>query len=193
MTAVLDGKKIAILATDGVERVEFEGPRDALISAGAEIEVLSLSAGDFQSFDHLDPAATFTADKAVADADAAEYDGLLIPGGVANGDLLRGDSDAVAFVARVAERRTPIGSICHGPWVLLEAGLVEGRNVTSWPSLATDLRNAGANWSDQEVVVDQGMVTSRKPDDIPAFSDKLVEEFAEGRHEDAPQPDHTGS
>ena len=188
MESTLEGKKIAILATDGVERVELEGPRDALINAGAEIEVLSLEAGEFRSFDHLEPASVLVADVAVADADATDYDGLVIPGGTLNSDLLRGDDEAVAFVAAVAEQKKPIGAICHGPWVLLEAGLVDGRNVTSFPSLKTDLKNAGANWSDEQVVVDQGMVTSRKPEDIPAFSDKLIEEFAEGPHEHAPQP-----
>lgn len=188
MSSTLAGKKIAILATDGVERVELEGPRDALRDAGAEIELLSLKSGDFQGFDHLDPVTTFHADKAVGDADAADYDGLLIPGGVANGDFLRGDEDAVRFVAGVAERKVPIASICHGPWILIEAGIVDGRTMTSWPSLQTDLRNAGAEWVDREVVVDEGLVTSRNPGDIPAFSAKAVEEFAEGRHQDAPTP-----
>ncbi len=188
MPATLEGKKIAILATNGVERVELEGPRDALRDAGADIELLSLEAGEFQGFDHLDQVTTFRADKAVGDADAADYDGLVIPGGVANGDFLRADEDAVRFVAGVAERKVPIASICHGPWILIEAGIVDGRTVTSWPSLQTDLRNAGAEWVDQEVVVDEGLVTSRNPDDIPAFSAKAVEEFAEGRHEDAPTP-----
>lgn len=188
MAAALTGKKIAILATDGVERVELEAPRDALRDAGAQIELLSLEPGEFQGFDHLDPATTFTADRAVADADPAAYDGVVIPGGVANGDFLRADADAIRFVAGVAERKVPIASICHGPWILIEAGVVDGRKVTSWPSLQTDLRNAGAEWVDEEVVVDEGLVTSRNPDDLPAFSAKAVEEFAEGPHEDAPRP-----
>lgn len=188
MAATLEGKKIAILATDGVERVELEGPRDALRDAGADIELLSLEPGEFQGFDHLDQAATFTADRRVSEADPAAYDGLLIPGGVANGDFLRADDDAIRFVAGVAERKIPIASICHGPWILIEAGLVAGRKVTSWPSLRTDLRNAGAEWVDEEVVVDEGLVTSRRPDDVPAFSAKAIEEFAEGPHEDAPRP-----
>lgn len=188
MAATLQGKKIAILATDGVERVELEGPRDALRDAGASIELLSLEDGEFQGFDHLDPSASFTPDKKVSDASPADYDGLVIPGGVANGDFLRSDADAIRFVTGVAERKVPIASICHGPWILIEAGVVDGRTVTSWPSLQTDLRNAGAEWVDKEVVVDEGLVTSRKPDDIPAFSAKAIEEFAEGPHEDAPEP-----
>lgn len=188
MAATLEGKKIAILATDGVERVELEGPRDALRDAGASIEMLGLEPGEFKGFDHLDESTTFTADKTVADATPADYDGVVIPGGVANGDFLRADADAIRFVAGVAERKIPIASICHGPWILIEAGIVDGRKVTSWPSLQTDLRNAGADWVDEEVVVDEGLVTSRKPDDVPAFCAKAIEEFAEGPHEDAPQP-----
>lgn len=180
MAQTLEGKKIAILATDGVERVELEGPRDALVGAGADVVLLSLEDGDFRSFDHLDPAATFTAERRVADADPADYDGLVIPGGVANGDLLRADDDAVTFVAAVAGRQTPIAAICHAPWILIDAGLADGRRLTSYPSLQTDLRNAGATWVDEEVVVDDGLVTSRNPDDIPAFSASAIEQFAAG-------------
>lgn len=189
MARTLEGKTIAILATDGVERVELERPRDALRDAGADIRMLGLQAGDFRSFDHLEPATLFTAEQAVADADAGDYDGVVIPGGVANGDFLRADADAVGFVRAVAARKTPIASICHGPWILIDAGVADGRTMTSYPSLQTDLRNAGADWVDREVVVDQGLVTSRNPDDLDAFCAKAVEEFAEGPHRDAPAPD----
>jgi len=178
MSQTLEGRKIAILATDGVERVELEGPRDALVEAGADIELLSLEDGDFRGFDHLDQSATFTAQRRVADADPADYDGLVLPGGTTNGDVLRVDADAVSFVAAVAERGTPIAAICHAPWILIEAGVANGRTLTSWPSLQTDLQNAGATWVDEEVVVDDGLVTSRKPDDVPAFSEKAIEQFA---------------
>jgi deglycase len=184
----LDGKRIAFLATDGVEQVELTEPLKAVRDAGAEVDLISLKKGDFQGFDHLDKADTFTADKAVADASADDYDGLVQPGGVANPDFLRADDDAVAFFRAFFEARKPVGVICHGPWMLVEAGVAKGRKVTSWPSVRTDLRNAGADWVDEEVVVDEGLVTSRKPDDLPAFCAKIVEEFAEGRHEDAPQP-----
>jgi deglycase len=184
----LDGKRIAFLATDGVEQVELTEPMKAVKDAGAEVDLISLEKGDFQGFNHLDHGDTFTADKAVADADPADYDGLVQPGGVANPDFLRADRDAVAFFRAFFEARKPVGVICHGPWMLVEAGVANGRKVTSWPSVRTDLRNAGADWVDEEVVVDEGLVTSRKPDDLPAFCAKIVEEFAEGRHEDAPQP-----
>jgi protease I len=184
----LDGKRIAFLATDGVEQVELTQPMKAVRDAGAEVDLISLEKGDFQGFNHLDHGDTFTANKAVADADAADYDGLVQPGGVANPDFLRADADAVAFFRAFFEAKKPVGVICHGPWMLVEAGVAEGRKVTSWPSVRTDLRNAGADWVDEEVVVDEGLVTSRKPDDLPAFCAKIVEEFAEGRHEDAPQP-----
>jgi protease I len=184
----LDGRRIAFLATDGVEQVELTEPMKAVKDAGAEVDLISLEKGDFQGFNHLDHGDTFTADKAVADADPADYDGLVQPGGVANPDFLRADRDAVAFFRAFFEAKKPVGAICHGPWMLVEAGVAEGRKVTSWPSVRTDLRNAGADWVDEEVVVDEGLVTSRKPDDLPAFCAKIVEEFAEGRHEDAPRP-----
>jgi protease I len=189
----LDGKTIAILATDGVEQVELTEPRKALDQEGATTELVGLEAGEIQGFDHLDHADKLPIDKTVKDVSADDYDGILIPGGVANGDFLRADEDAVKLVAAFAEQRKPIASICHGPWILVEAGIVKGRTVTSWPSLQTDIRNAGGTWVDAEVQVDQGLVTSRKPDDIPAFSAKAVEEFAEGRHEDMPQPSGTAS
>jgi protease I len=184
----LNGKRIAFLAADGVEQVELIEPRKAVEKEGAEVELISLEQGEFQGFEHLDKGQTFTADKAVADANADDYDAIVQPGGVANPDFLRANPDAVRFFRAFFDAKKPAGVICHGPWMLVEAGVAQGRTVTSWPSLQTDLRNAGATWVDEEVVVDQGLVTSRKPDDLPAFCAKIVEEFAEGRHEDAPQP-----
>jgi len=178
----LDGKRIAFLATDGVEQVELTEPLKAARDAGAETELISLQKGRFQGFNHLDKGDTFDADKAVGDADASDYDGLVLPGGVANPDFLRTDADAVAFVRSFFEHAKPVAAICHGPWTLVEAGVVEGRTLTSWPSLQTDLRNAGATWVDEEVHVDSGLVTSRRPDDLPAFCAKMVEEMAEGEH-----------
>jgi protease I len=189
----LDGKRIAFLATDGVEQVELTEPLEAVKAEGAEVELISLKKGEFQGFDHLDKGQTFTADKAVGDANADDYDAIVQPGGVANPDFLRMDPDAVRFFRAFFDAKKPAGVICHGPWMLVEADVVRGRTVTSWPSLKTDLRNAGANWIDEEVVVDQGLVTSRKPDDLPAFNAKIVEEFAEGRHERAPDPAGTGA
>lgn len=181
--ATLTDHTIAILATEGVERVELEEPRKALQEAGATVELVGLSTDSFRSFDHLDPSGTEeTPDVAVADADPEKYDGLLLPGGVANPDQLRGDEDAVAFAKAFFAAGKPVAAICHAPWLLVEADVVKGRKVTSFPTLQTDLRNAGATWVDEEVVVDQGLVTSRKPDDIPAFNAKAIEEFAEGRH-----------
>jgi protease I len=181
----LNGKKIAILAADGVEQVELTEPRKAVENEGADVVLVSVEAGDFQGFNHLDKADTFTADKAVKDVSAEEFDGLLLPGGVANPDFLRTDEDAVGFVRDFARSGKPIGVICHGPWTLVEAGVLEGRTITSWPSLKTDIRNAGGTWVDEEVHVDNGLVSSRKPDDLPAFCAKVVEEFCEGRHEAA--------
>jgi protease I len=184
----LQGKKIAILATDGVEQVELTEPRKALEDAGATIELLSIKDGEIQGFNHLDKADTFGVDKHVRDADPGDYDGLMLPGGVANPDFLRMDADAMRFVAAVARAHTPIAAICHAPWSLVETGIVKGRTVTSWPSLKTDIRNAGGTWVDEEVVVDAGLTTSRNPDDIPAFNAKMIEEFQEGPHDDAPEP-----
>ena len=182
MAGKLEGKKIAILATDGVEQVELVEPRKALEDAGAATDLVSFEEGEIQGFDHLDHADKLTVDRALSDASADEYDGLLIPGGVANGDFLRADEDAVRFTADVATAGKPIAAICHAPWVLVEAGLVKGRTVTSFPSLKTDIRNAGGTWVDEEVHVDRGLVTSRKPDDLPAFCAKTIEEIAEGVH-----------
>jgi protease I len=189
----LDGKKVAFLATDGVEQVELIEPRKAVEGEGADVDLISLEKGEFQGFEHLDKGQTFKADKAVKDADPDDYDGLVLPGGVANPDFLRGDADAVRFVRSFVEAKKPIGAICHGPWTLVEADVIKGRTLTSWPSLQTDIRNAGATWVDEEVHVDQGIVTSRKPDDLPAFNAKVVEEIAEGRHERAPEPAGTGA
>ena len=180
----LDGKRIAFLAADGVEQVELVEPRKAVEAEGAETDLISLEDGEIQGYEHLDEADTFTVDKAVGDADASDYDGLVLPGGVANPDHLRTDDDAVAFVRAFFEAGKPVGAICHAPWTLIEAGVVDGLKVTSWPSLKTDLRNAGAEWVDEEVVVDKGLTTSRKPHDLPAFNEKIVEEFCEGRHEE---------
>jgi len=180
----LRNKKIAILvANEGVEEVELTSPRDALREAGAEIELLAPEESDVQAFNHLDKADTFTPDKAVTAADPNEYDGLVLLGGVANPDQLRTDTDAVQFVRAFFEAGKPVGAICHGPWTLINADVVDGRTLTSWPSLQADLRNAGAEWVDEEVHVDQGLVSSRKPDDLDAFNAKIIEEFAEGVHE----------
>src|SRR4051794_33635320 len=181
----LNGKKIAILtANEGVEQIEYEKPRQALEDAGATVELIAPEQGEVQMFNHLDKADTFQADKAVADASADDYDGLMLPGGVANPDNLRMDEDAVAFVQGFVNAGKPIAAICHAPWTLVEADAVKGRTLTSWPSLQTDIRNAGGTWVDEEVHVEHGLVTSRKPDDIPAFTKKAIEEFAEGRHEE---------
>jgi protease I len=182
MPSTLAGKKVAILATDGVEQVEFTRPREALLAAGATVEILSIKPEPIQGFNHLDKGDTFPVDHEVSEVHADDYDALVLPGGVANPDFLRVDDDAVAFVHDFFEQGKPVGAICHGPWTLVEADVVRGRTLTSWPSLQTDLRNAGAEWVDQEVVVDQGLVTSRNPDDLPAFCSKLVEEIAEGAH-----------
>jgi protease I len=179
----LRGKRIAFLFADGVEQVELEEPLRAMKEEGAETELISLETGEVQMFQHHDKGDTIAVDKAVADADPNDYDGLVLPGGVINPDRLRGDEDAVAFVRAFLEQGKPVGAICHGPWTLVEAGVVKGRTLTSWPTLKTDIRNAGGNWVDEEVHVDAGLVTSRKPDDLTAFNAKLVEEFREGVHE----------
>jgi protease I len=180
----LNGKKVAFLATDGVEQVELTEPWKAVESEGGQPELLSIEEGQIQGFEHLDKADTFDVDKTVKEANAGDYAGLVVPGGVANGDFLRGDEETVRFVRSFFESGKPVGIICHGPWVAVEAGVVRGRRLTSWPSLKTDIRNAGGEWVDEEVVVDAGFVTSRKPDDLPAFCAKVVEEICEGRHEE---------
>ena len=181
--AKLQDKKVAFLATDGVEQVELTEPWKAVEKEGGSPELISLESGQIQGFDHLDKDKTFDVDRAVADANHEDYDGLVLPGGVANPDFLRGNEDAVRFVRSFFEAGKPVAVICHGPWTLVEADVVRGRTLTSWPTLKTDIRNAGGNWVDEEVVVDQGLVSSRKPDDLPAFCAKAVEEICEGRHE----------
>jgi protease I len=184
MADELQGKRIAFLvASEGAEQVELTEPWKAVEGAGGQPELISTASGEVQAFNHLDKADTFPVDRTVSEAEASEYDGLVLPGGVANPDFLRMDPDAVQFARAFFEQAKPVAVICHGPWTLVEADVVRGRKITSWPSLKTDLRNAGATWVDEEVVVDQGLVSSRKPDDLPAFCAKLVEEFAEGEHE----------
>jgi protease I len=164
--------------------VELEQPLEAVRGAGAQVDLVSLEAGEVEMWQHFDKGDKITAEKAVSGVSAKDYDALVLPGGVANPDQLRGDADAVRFVREFFEQHKPVGAICHGPWLLAEADVARGRRVTSWPTLKTDLRNAGADWVDEEVVVDNGLVTSRKPDDLPAFCAKLVEELCEGRHEE---------
>lgn len=189
MAGELDGKRVAILAADGVERVELEQPRQALQDAGATTELLSLHDGEIQARDHdLDAAGTFRVDALVKSASVDGYDALLLPGGTVNPDQLRVDSDAVAFVRDFMATGKPVASICHGPWTLIEAGVAEGRTLTSYPSIRTDLRNAGANVVDEEVAHDGNLVTSRSPDDLPAFCAAIVELFSQ-----APQPAGAGS
>jgi protease I len=181
MSDRLQDKKIAFLmANEGVEQVELTEPLQAVREAGAEVELLAPEAGEIQAFNHLDKGDTFAVDRPVKDADASEYDGLVLPGGVANPDQLRTKPEALEFVRSFFEAGKPVGVICHGPWTLIDAGVAKGRTLTSWPSLQTDLRNAGAEWVDEEVHVDQGLVTSRKPDDLEAFTAKIVEELGEG-------------
>jgi protease I len=184
MSDHLQGKRIAfVTANEGVEQVELTEPMKAVKEAGAEVDLLAPEAGLVQAFNHLDKGERFEVDRAVGDADVGEYDGLVLPGGVANPDQLRGKEEAVEFIRAFFAAGKPVGVICHGPWSLIEADVVRGRTLTSWPSLQTDLRNAGAEWVDEEVHVDEGLVSSRKPDDLPAFNAKIVEEFAEGVHE----------
>ncbi len=183
MADSIEGRTVAFLATEGVEQAELTEPWKAVEEAGGTPRLISLEAGVVQAFNHLDKADTFTVDVTAADADAGDFDALVLPGGVANPDALRADPDAVAFVRAFFDAGKPVAAICHAPWTLIEAEVVRGRTLTSWPSLQTDLRNAGATWVDEEVHVDEGLVTSRRPDDLPAFCAKLVEEVAEGTHE----------
>jgi deglycase len=193
MSDRLQGKKIAFLTSnEGAEQVELTEPLKAVREAGAEAELLAPEAGEIQAFNHLDKGDTFDVDRPVGKADASEYDGLVLPGGVANPDQLRTKEEALEFVRGFFEAGKPVGVICHGPWTLIDAGVAKGRTLTSWPSLQTDLRNAGAEWVDEEVHVDQGLVSSRKPDDLEAFCSKIVEEFAEGVHEGQRAKAHVG-
>jgi protease I len=184
MGSQLSGRKIAFLmANEGVEEVELTEPLKAIKDAGAEVELIAPEAGEIQAFNHLDKAETYTADRAVGEVSVDDYDGLVLPGGVANPDQLRTEKAAIRFLADFFAAGKPVAAICHAPWSLVEADVVRGRTLTSWPSLQTDIRNAGGNWVDEEVVVDHGLVTSRKPDDLDAFCAKAIEEFAEGRHQ----------
>ena len=186
MPDTLKGKKIAIIATDGVEQVELVAPRDAVQDAGATTELLSVTGGEIQAMNSdIEPADRFAVDKEIADASPDDYDGLILPGGTVNADRLRMDENVITFLQAFFADAKPVGVICHGPWSLVEADLVRGRTLTSYPSLRTDIRNAGGDVVDEEVVVDQGLVSSRNPDDLPAFCAKIVEEFAEGKHQTA--------
>jgi protease I len=178
----LNGKRIAILVNNGFEQVEMTEPRKALEAAGAQAELISPQDRTVQGMQHAERGDSFSVDVALKKANPDNYDGLVLPGGVANPDHLRANPDAVKFVKSFIDAGKPVAAICHGPWTLIETGVAKGRTMTSWPSLKTDLRNAGANWVDQEVVVDRGLVTSRKPEDIPAFNRKMIEEFGEGHH-----------
>ena len=178
MSAKLQGKRIALLATDGVEQVELVRPMDAVREAGATVHLVAPKGGEIQGFNHLDKGDTFAVDQTLDSVSAQDYDALILPGGVANPDALRMDERAVEFVRGFIEADKPVAAICHAPWLLVETGLVRGRTLTSWPSLRTDILNAGGDWVDREVVVDQRLITSRKPDDLPAFDRKVVELFS---------------
>jgi protease I len=192
-TPSLSGKRVAILATDGVEQVELTEPRKALDSAGATTKVVSPKPGSIKGWNHTNWGDPIKVDVTLESTSPDDYDALLLPGGVMNPDHLRTNENAVNFVRAFFEAGKPVAAICHGPWLLVEADVVRGRNVTSWPSLQTDLKNAGADWTDSQVVTDHGLVTSRKPDDIPAFNKKMIEEFAEGVHEEQRASVHAGS
>jgi deglycase len=183
MAGKLDGRRVAFLATDMFEQVELTEPWKALEQAGAQLELVSLESDEIQGFNHYDKADKFRVDTTVVDASADEFDALVLPGGVGNPDTLRANEDAVRLVRDFFETGKPIAAICHAPWMLIEAEIVQGRSLTSFPSLRTDIRNAGGRWVDKEVCVDEGVVTSRSPDDLPAFNAKLLEEFVEGKHE----------
>lgn len=180
----LTGRRVAILAADGIEQVEYEHPREAVEQAGAQVSLLSTHDGEIQAMNgDIDKGDTFRVDTAVGHVSPDDFDALILPGGTINPDRLRIDGATVSFVRDFVRSGKPVGAICHGPWTLAEAGVIDGRTVTSYPSIRTDLRNAGADVVDNEVVTDQGLVTSRYPNDLPAFCAKIVEEFAEGRHD----------
>ena len=183
MAGKLDGKKVAILVTDGFEQVEMTKPREALNQAGAETKIVSLKPGKIQGMQHADKGDKFDVDLTLDEARPEEFDALMIPGGLMNPDALRSNDDALEFTRHFFHEGKPVAAICHGPWVLIDAGVVRGRTLTSWPAIKTDVKNAGGKWVNEEVVVDNGLVTSRKPDDIPAFNKKMIEEFCEGQHE----------
>jgi protease I len=174
----LQGRRVAILCTDGVEEIELTSPRESLVNHGAHVDIISLKKAPFQAWNHDKPSKSYDVDHAVGDASANDYDALVLPGGVMNPDNLRNDESAVAFVRDFVQAGKPIAAICHGPWTLIDAGGVKGKKMTSWPSLKTDLRNAGALWADQEVIRDDALVTSRKPDDLPAFNAEMIEMIA---------------
>ena len=183
MANELQGRKVAILAASGVEQVELVEPRKAVTQAGADTDLVSIESGEIQAMNQdINPADTFPVDRLVSEVSVDDYDALIVPGGAVNPDNLRMNQDAVRFVREFVESGKPVAAICHGPWILVEADVVRGRTVTSYPSIRTDLRNAGAQVVDEEVVNDNGLVTSRNPDDLPAFCNKIMEEFAEGRH-----------
>jgi protease I len=182
MAEKLSGKKVAILATDGFEQVELTRPRAALDEAGARTTVVSIKPGTIQGMNHADKGDTVAVDRTLDEAKPEDFDALMIPGGLMNPDTLRSSEEALEFVRHFFREGKPVAAICHAPWVLIDASVIRGRTVTSWPAIKTDIRNAGAHWVDKEVVVDNGLVTSRRPDDIPAFNKKMIEEFCEGRH-----------
>jgi protease I len=182
MNQTLLNKRVAILAADGFEQAELEQPMKALEEAGATVSIVSPNGEKIQGMNHAEKGDQFDVDIPLKNANAVEFDALLLPGGLMNPDQLRSTPEAVAFVRSFAQAGKPIAAICHAPWILIEAGLVKGRRLTSWPAIQSDVKNAGGNWVDEEVVVDNGLVTSRKPDDIPAFNAKMIEEFAEGLH-----------
>ena len=183
MAGKLDGKKVAILVASGFEQVEMTKPREALKEAGAEVTIVSTKPGQIQGMNHADKGDKFDVDLTLDKAEPDDFDALMIPGGLMNPDELRSTTAATEFARHFFDEGKPVAVICHGPWVLIDAGVVEGRTLTSWPAIQTDVKNAGGTWVDEEVVVDNGLVTSRKPDDIPAFNKKMIEEFAEGKHE----------
>jgi protease I len=178
----LDGKKVAILVTDGFEQVEMTGPREALEDAGAETKIVSPAEKQVQGMNHADKGDKFDVDVPLDEARPEDFDALVLPGGLMNPDELRSMPEALEFTRHFFREGKPVAAICHAPWVLIDAGVVRGRKLTSWEHIQTDVKNAGGNWVNQEVVVDNGLVTSRKPDDIPAFNKKMIEEFAEGKH-----------